>query len=271
MIELYTRKKICEVIDNAYPDEAEKLKDFYIEFNFKEQKASWSSYVFHKKRINVNTLSRTSGDIFLSCLKEIAKHIDIKFRRKTIEDLTYYKVLRKLLSSSLKLHIIEIKDLQNSKNDKLKEKLQQHFGSFSKWNDSIETPEEKIDIYVFDAFMLKNMLKLNKFIYDPDQQCWLKTITKDEFDSTELFINTYNQFARFVLINDNRYYIEPVYLLKVISYSKEDAKLFRSYSYEFDKKKHYWFKTVPARIINDEIKLIEDVPKQRISIGRNRN
>lgn len=267
MIEIYTRNKLCEVIQSAYPENYKEYCDFFIVFNFKEQ-SSGSKYTFHDKTIYISTLSRSSADLFVACLKELAKHIDIKIRRRTAEDDEYYKILRKLLNASLKLHMIEQKDLFRITNDKLKSALQKNYGSFSNWKDKVEIPYDKIDVFVFESFMLKNVLRLHNFLYDPDQQCWTKTVLKDKFDELEEFVHKYEQYAHFVLINDNKYYIEPVYLIQVVSYSKEDAKLFHSYSYEFDKSRHLWTKTISARNIKQELKLIEDVPKQKVKISR---
>lgn len=67
--------------------------------------------------------------------------------------------------------------------------------------------------------------------------------------------------AEFIAISDNRFFIRPVYQLIVKSFSIEDSKLFRSYSYQFNKKTKVWEKVCYANEIKIELRQITEIPK----------
>lgn len=266
----YMREKLCEAIRESYPDKANKYLDFYLDVEFKESTSStFSGYSFDKKKIKVNTLSRSPGDIFISMLQEAAKHIDIKERQETHNDRPYLMILRKLLQTSLERNIIGIEDLHRLKNEKLKKLLQENFGSFSSWKFETNIPEGKIYIHVFDSFMIKNVLKAYEYIYDANQTCWSKRIDVNKSDDEQEFVNKYKNMAEFVIMSDNRFYIRPVYLIRVKSFAIEFSKVFRAYWYDFKKDTKYWEKIVYAADIKTELAQIEDIPKQKVIIQKN--
>ena len=238
------RKKINEVIISAFPEDCKKYNDFYLVIEYKESESSFSSYSFDKKMIKVNTLSRNPGDIIFSLLIETAKHIDIKIRNETHIDKHYLNCLRKLLQEALEMNIISLDDLIHSKNDKIKSELQESFGTFSNWKVTSREMADNFEIYVFESFMIKNILKANQYYYDAHQTCWIKKCNKEEYFEEQVFIDNYKDMAEFIVISDNRFFIRPVYQLIVKSFSIEDNKLFRSYSYQFNKKTKVWEKFV---------------------------
>ena len=266
----YMREKLCETIQESYPEQAKKYNDFYLDVEFKESTSStYSGYSFDKKKIKVNTLSRSPGDIFISMLQEAAKHIDIKERQETHYDRTYLMILRKLLQTSLERNIIGIEDLHHLKNEKLKKTLQENFGSFTSWKFDTVIPEGKIYIHVFDNFMIKNILKVYDYVYDPDQVCWSKRVDANKSDEEQAFVDRYKNMAEFVIISDNRFYIRPVYLIRVKSFAIEYSKVFRAYWYDFKKDTKFWEKIVEAADIKTELAQIEEIPKQKVMIQKN--
>lgn len=268
MIMYYIREKLLEVINYAYPNEADTYSKFFIDLSFRETNRGFSKYDFKKKKIIVNTLSRSSGDIFLSFLFELAKHIDIITRGETHYDMTYLKVLRKLLDSALKQHIIEIKDLYKCSNEKLSTNLQESFGSFSSWKAEDHFDVQHIYVRVYDAFMLRNILKCNHYFYDYDQSCWQKKVPIQDAEE-ELFIHDYSKQADFRLLNDNRFEITPVYKIGIITYAKGKADLLKSLNYHYRGDKNLWWKLIYASTISQELENIKDIPRQKAYIIRN--
>ena len=266
----YMREKICEVIRESWPEKAKEFNDFYLTVEFKESETTFSSYQFDKKTIKINTLSRTPGDIFFSLLIEAAKHVDIKLRNETHLDKVYLDCLRKLLQTALDRNIISINDLIQSKNHKMKKKLQEYYSSFVNWKIKQQDISEHFDVYVFENFMIKNVLKAEKYFYDSDQTCWSKGCTRAEFFEEQAFIEKYKNMAEFIVISDNQFFIRPVYQIIVKSFSIEDSKLFRAYSYQFNKSLKSWEKVCYASEIETELKQIEDIPKQKVMIKQNK-
>ncbi len=264
---IYMRNCLCDVVQHAYPEDYRKYTDFYLNVEFKEKKSAWSKYDFSKKTISVNTLSRKPADIFLSMLQELTKHIDIKIRKETHPDREYYLVFRKLLQSSLQLNLININDLICSKNDKLKKNLQENFGSFSNWNCNPAPSGKYIYIHVFEAFLIKNILKANAYLYDPEQNSWSKKITCSQSDEEQYFIQQYKNQAEFEIISDDRFFIKPVYLIRIATYAVEETKLLKALYYKYNPKKKIWEKIVYAEDVTEEYNQIKDFPHQSITIA----
>ena len=72
----YIRERLLQVLKYAYPDKFDEYKKFNIELTYREVNVN-CKYNYEKKKILLNNLSRTSGDIFISLLFQLAKHIDI--------------------------------------------------------------------------------------------------------------------------------------------------------------------------------------------------
>lgn len=268
MLMYYIRDKLLEVLDSAYPD-IQKYSHFFIDVNFKESPRTFSKYDYSKRRITVGTLSRNSGDIFISYLIELSRHIDIINRRETHEDKVYLDILRKLLDHALKRNVIEIKDLQTLRNKKLKDVLQSSYGSFSKWQYDDQFQGEYIYIRVYESFMINNILKVNKYYYDFDQLCWLKRVKVKEHDEEEIFIHEYKNLADFHISSDNRFKITPAYKLVIETYSYEHSNLLKALSFRYVPEKHSWYKGIFAKDLEQELHNIRDCPNQRIYVTRN--
>lgn len=257
----YTREKLMDMLKEAYPQDYKKYSGFYIDFIFQERSVS-GKYIYKDKKIVVSTLSRSSGAIFLSFLIYLAEHIDIIQRNETHFDSIYLGIIRKLIDAALKRNIIVRDDLYTL-NEKLKERLQRRYGSFHNWdaNDNIQASETLIRVY--DSIMIHNILKHNAYYYDADQMCWQKKIKMPDPDE-DVFLHEYQMQADFHILTGNQFVITPVYMLHLITYSKDHQDYLKALDYQYDLKKNQWNKTIYAQDIQKELEFIEEVPKQRI-------
>ena len=98
----YVHERMLELVRKSYPEDYERYRHFYIRFEFKEKKSSYSKYIFEKRILQITTLSREPADILLSLILELAHHIDIIRRKETHDDRTYLLIVRKLLDTALK-------------------------------------------------------------------------------------------------------------------------------------------------------------------------
>lgn len=264
----YVHNRMIELVRESYPEDYEKYTHFYIKFEFKESKSNFSKYIFGKNILQVTTLSREPADIFLSLVLELAHHIDIIQRRETHEDKLYLNIVRKLLDTALKQNMIILSELYHTSIKGLKDKLQENFGSFRNWKYEPRRDSEKVYILVFDAYMIKNLLKANKYQYDPDQQAWNKFIDVSDYDDELYFLSQYKHRADFKIIKDNTFYIKPCYCLKVETYSIEDKELWKALSYHYLPTEKKWYKYIYAVDLKIELEMIQDLPKQKITISR---
>lgn len=266
----YIRKKMLEVVLHAYPDFYDKYKNFYLECSYKEVKKN-SKYYFEQKKVTINNLAGEPGHVFISALVALTEHIDIINRKETHPDRDFFMILRKLLSVSLKRNIIIIDDLKTYSDDKMRNRLQKEFSSFSNWTEKVDQNLKITYVYinVYDSFMIKTILKNNSYMYDKEQACWTKELLYDEMKDEEAFIEEYKNKATFQIVADNSFLIRPVYLMKLKTYSKEDAPLLRALEYQYDRTKNLWQKIVLASELEQEYKNIKNIPKQNVAISSN--
>lgn len=267
MIMYYVREKLIETLKTAYPETYQTYEKFFVDMSFKESKTN-ERYDHKTKKIIVSTLSRSSGEIYLSYLLGLARHIDIIDRRETHNDEKYLAIVRKLIHAALCRNMLEKQALYHL-NEKLQKELQEHYGSFSNWQSKNQIVPDTIYIRVYDAIMIRNILKLNHYMFDQDQICWQKKLQPNDHEE-ELFIHEYQEQADFHILNTNQFIVTPVYKLCINTYAKEYNEFLKSIDYQYDSNKNLWWKVVFAAAYNDEMKFISDVPCQRKFITRNK-
>lgn len=265
----YIRERLLQVLKYAYPDKFDEYKKFYIELTYREVNIN-CKYNYEKKKILLNNLSRTSGDIFISLLFQLAKHIDIIDREETHNDRIYFMIVRKLLNESINKNLITFDDLKKYSDSKMKKALQETFSSFENWKFNVCVPDDCfIYIYVFESFMIRNILKEAGYKYVSAQAVWMKKVKRKDFIEEQQFIDYYKQQAIFIVKGDNSFYIRPVYRLKLVTYSKSSYKLLESLEYRYDNNHKCWIKLIEAANLKQELLNIEKIPKQSISILSN--
>lgn len=265
----YVYNEIKDIIKNAYPDDYKDYLSFFVKFVYNErEREPYGKYNFHKRLIICTNLSRTPSDILLSLLQEVAKHIDVKRRKETHDDLIYLSIFKKLIEAAVRTNRITMINLYKSKNHKMKNKLQESFGSFKNWKINVIPGFDHIYILAFESFMIKNLLKANNYIYDPDQRAWTKYIERADFEEEQYFLESCKHKALFTIIHDSTFFIRPCYELKIETYSIEDAPLWKAFNYTFDNKIKKWKKSIYADELYIELEMISDLPKQKVLISQ---
>lgn len=267
----YIRRKLLEILKLAYPEKYETYKKVFIDLEFKEKKSNHYRYIFTDRKIIVNTLSRKPSYILIDFLQGLAAHIDIINRKETHSDREYFMVLKKLIDTSINYNFITLQDLIKNSNQKLNQNLQKNFGSYSSWVVKEKSVITSIDIWVFDAFMIRNILKVNDYFYDFDQLAWTKSLKVEDTEEEQFFTEMYKDQADFMIVSDNSFYIKPSYLLKLETYSIEDSPLLKALSYIYDGEQNKWSKSIYASELKVELESIQEIPKQNIAILRNKS
>lgn len=266
LMNIYIRERLLELLKYSYPECFNKYKNFILEANAKEIK-KLSNYIFAEHKIVLNSLSRSSDDIFISSIIELARHIDIINRRETHDDIELMIIIKKLLTEAVNYHLIDQKALSRMNDLKIKKKLQEIYHKFEHWNFDVKIEPTYVYIYVFEAFMIKNILKNNGYVYDQQQAAWYKKIAISEIDEEEYFTEKYKTKAIFKIIGDNSFFIRPIYYLKVKTYSKQDAPLLTALDYRYDIVKKIWSKIIIATEYKQELENIKNIPRQSLILS----
>lgn len=266
----YIRNRMLEVLTAAYPDEYKKYDKFMLNLSFKEIKTN-SKYSFESNEITLNNLSMNPSNIFISSLVSLAEHIDIIQRKETHRDKEYYCVLKKLLITAIERNIVTSDELMKYNDKKILKGIQEYFSNIDNWKiDKSKFQLVYTYIYVYESFMIKNILKSNGYSYDYTQGLWHKRIFADNFDEDERFTEKYKAKAQFVIISDNSFYLRPMYKVQLQTYSKADAPLLRALEYWYDKSRNIWNKLIPARDLEQESENVKEIPKQYFRITENK-
>lgn len=266
----YIRDRMLEVLLHSYPDFYDKYKTFLVKCSYKEVRKN-SKYYFEDRTVIINNLSRESGDIFISTLFSLAEHIDIVNRRETHLDWEYFMIVKKLLHTAMERNLFTLDQLTKYSDRSMCDRLQKEFSTFKNWSiKEVEFEPSYIYIYVYESFMLKNVLKTNNYLYDREQGLWIKKIRKHEMLEEQQFTDRYKNEAIFKVIGDNSFFVNPVYILKLKTYSKEDAPLLKALEYMYSPSMNVWSKLIQAREVIQEMKNVEHIPKQSLKISDNK-
>ncbi|TDW13106.1 hypothetical protein EDD63_15012 [Breznakia blatticola] len=266
----YIRQRLLEVLRIAYKDNFDTYSKFLVKLSFKESKKT-SKYIFEKKTILINNLSYKPADIFIAALLSLTEHIDIVNRSESHLDRDYFLVFRKLINVAIGRNIITLEDLTKYSDEKMRSKLQAEFSTFKNWDiKAHDFIPEYTYVYVFESFMIKNVLKTNGYQYDKDQGLWIKRLINSQAQEEQPFIEMYKNQAVFKVVNDNSFFIRPVYLLKIKTYAKEEAPLLNALEYGYNPKTNIWVKLIETSNIAQEMNNIEKIPKQKVFITENK-
>lgn len=256
-----------QILDLTFHEKANQYKRFYIQAVYGEKKSNYTKIDYPEKLISVTSFSRSKEAILLSYLVGLAQFVDITNRKETHYDEEYYKVLYQLIYTAVKYKFIDLKDIYKLEKKYL-DKLQVLKGSINKWKINFEENyvQDKIIIYVFDAYFIKNILSANGYHFDEYQNAWYKLVeNKEEMEEEKILIENYQYEADFQIIS-KPFFIKPYYTLQLMTYSYENAPLLRSLSYQYDKVKNTWSKEILASDWNDEVISVESIPKQYLKI-----
>ena len=55
----YVHERMLELVRKSYPEDYERYRHFYIRFEFKEKKSSYSKYILDRKSTRLNSSHRS--------------------------------------------------------------------------------------------------------------------------------------------------------------------------------------------------------------------
>ena len=262
---IYIRNKMLEGLVVAFPEDFKRYKGFVVDTIVKELKTS-SKYIYEDRKIVIASLSRDPADIYISALIQLAKHIDIIERKETHLDKEYAEILKNLLITAISIGHIKLNDVVKMSDEKTKKMLLKYYFSFTYWKIEQNEHMKNVYVYVDESFYIKNILKTHGYFYDKQQSLWKKKLEIKSLEEEEQFIDEYKEKAIFIVIADNRFYIRPVYLIKIKTFAYQEAPLLRSLGYQYDRDKRIWTKIIVAKDVVQEMKNVEELPKQSLQL-----
>ncbi len=182
------KKTLDDILENAYPNSQKigKYKGFYFKILDKDVKSYAGQYIPKTKTIEIVGLNRNSKHIVITCIHELAHHVDFCNRGKTDHQKEFYKEYRTLLYAALNMRVFspedaEVKDVVDAK--KIQKMVEDWRPSF------VNYKEDSVVLSVKNCFSLKDVLKKSGYRYNTLSHEWYKEIEKDKEEGERNFLS----------------------------------------------------------------------------------
>ena len=181
-IEYDLKKKLDEIIDNAFQDieqeKREKLKWFRLNIQLKNKKSYHGFYNAENHTIVINNIS-DEGNNILTLLHEVAHHIDWCIYGKTGHQKEFYEVYEKLLYSALDLDMVSLYQLKHAKQRSTDyTKVQKILDSYKPHK--VKGRKKTYLIQISNAYEQKEILKENRYHWNKVSKTWDKKVESEE-------------------------------------------------------------------------------------------
>lgn len=216
----------------------------------KELKSKHGQYIPNDRKIEIFNLARSPGCTMLTCIHELAHHVEFMDLGETGHKKTFYNRFYKLLLTALSFGLVTKDDLENdSKDSRDYKKLIDYHGIFEYWEYEL-TEEAKICyVLIENAYNQREILKQRGYKFYQKSQSWGKEfpnklyanreskLLKDAYSSLELDV-----VGKPTILFSLNYYVavHGAYDQRVIL--KKNGYVWESYGI-----KGAWVKKVPTR------------------------
>ncbi|EOU3549967.1 hypothetical protein ACNV5V_002924 [Listeria monocytogenes] len=175
------RKSLKELIVLTYAEKesnevVEKMQQFWFYFEAKEGKKN-GTYESDIGRIRIQNFSRPAGHVLVTCIHEVAHHVDFILRNETKHDHSFYQVFYELLISAMRSQLLTKEQLLAVKDTKNVENLQKRHGSITTWKiPACQSIQRNVWIKCRTSLAKKDALKKAKYHYSWFEKAWFKEV-----------------------------------------------------------------------------------------------
>ncbi len=257
------KKILDDIIDEAYKDESEYMRDKYKNFKLSiydvARQSSNGKYDYEEKRIMVNNLFRGTGDVVKTCLHELAHHIDYMQNGRSGHQKPFYLAYRRLIYASLDMGITKKYDFDTvgaSDSNKVYKMVEEYIPHPVDYR--LDTEDT---IRCKNCYEQRQQLKDNGFRWNSIEQVWERECTDKEADKKlmdELGIKEYSIGQQNMYVKAIVYIYAKGKTYDVKEYLKEEKGFF----YNADSK--LWLKKVESDKVK---KFIEELERDKALKG----
>ncbi len=234
-------KRILEdLIGNAFPNSAklDEYKRFYIKITDKNVKSYAGRYNIASKTIEIVGLDRQSKHILITCLHELAHHIDNCNRGKTDHSADFYMVYTKLIHTGLNMRLFTPEDM-SMEDVSDAEKIRKIVDD---WRPRmIDYKSDYILIRVYNCYSQKDALKANYYKYNAMAKAWEKEISSSSKERELEFLHENGLSDEDINISDaNDINIEKKIRIEATGNTYDYKDILKEYGFYYKDKK--WFR-----------------------------
>ncbi len=179
------KRLLEDIIDKAYFDESDYMRDkykgFYLMIDSSNKSSFHGKYKPSSQTITIVNMYRGTGATVATCLHELAHHIDYMKNGVTGHQKPFYLAFRRLIYTSLDMGITQKNDFittDSSYSNKVKDMIDEYIPHPIKY----VPPEEKM-IRVKGAYEKRHLLKEFEFSWNSIEQTWEKPLGESPFDN----------------------------------------------------------------------------------------
>lgn len=247
MFERYIKTVLNDVLKTAYPDNKD-VSAFNVKIIPAERKSLHGKYTFNDYTITIFNLSRDTNFIISTAIHELAHHVNFIINNKRNHGSEFYDCFKKLLYAGITIGAVDYNKLREVQDVRDISVFEKKFGIPTvKYNKSKNTKKELRILNVKGTYTDKELLKENKFYYEPISGEWYKIVNNSQLETE---INKLKDVNPKIIIKHFDYYKMPInavyYFIVDSSYERKNILKDRKYRYENTKLKNKWVKKVDA-------------------------
>lgn len=165
---------LCRLLEDTY-DSIKPYINFSISIVPKELKSKHGHYIPNDRKIEIFNLARPPGCTMLTCIHELAHHVEFMDLGETGHKKSFYSRFHGLLLSALSHGFVVPKDLEDdAKDSKDYKKLVGYFGDIEFWDYEVTEEAKKRFVFVFNGYHQREELKQRGYKYFKKSQAWGK-------------------------------------------------------------------------------------------------
>lgn len=261
------------LLDKTY-QESGKYKKYHLAIEPKELKSKHGDYFWETAEIRIFNLSRRPAFTMMTCLHELAHHIQLVDTGNTDHTEVFYTRYYQLLVMSIALGWVNQADVLEEDDSPDRNKIQKLYGSVEDWTIPDLKIKNQFIITVKNGFPLKDYLRANDFEWFTLMQAWQKSV--DSINEARLLEDILYKKDRRLGINvaTNATVIFDIAYYLLVKNGYEQRKELRrlGYSWQAFSIKKCWVKQISSLDYKKEISKAQEVglapqlfvPKSRV-------
>ena len=255
------KKILDDIIDEAYKDESDYMRDRYTEFTLSiyndVKKSTHGQYQVVTKHIVVYNLYRGKS-VVSTCLHELAHHIDAVQNGRTGHQKPFYLAFRRLIYASLDMGITKKNDFDTvdaSDSNKIYRMVEEYIPHPVEYRLPI-----KNTIRCKNCYEQRQQLKDNGFRWNSIEQVWERECYDEEADRklmNELGIEEYS-------IGQQNMYVKAVTYVFARGKTYNVRELLKAKGFFYNADEKMWLKKSESENVT---KIIEELQKEKALNG----
>ncbi|MEG0915010.1 MAG: hypothetical protein RSG57_04585 [Christensenellaceae bacterium] len=229
--ELYLILK--DIVKQLYGDNVLYSK-FYVKLIKKESDKTVGRYNSKNKTLEICNLSRSGKSIFLTALHLLAHHVDMIKRRETKHDRDFYVIYKGILLAAMSMGFVSVQDFIDTGSEVSDVRnLCKYVGNG--WDFELTNYAKNIVfIKIYNAFLLKDILKSSGYRYDGLEEVWYKRVERNVLsEEKKLLISTKISASNVKLCRACDFEIDTIYYI-CIKNAFEYKEQFKQCGYRYN-------------------------------------